>query len=294
MGLLSGETLDAPGVWAGQVTPGSQSMIPLGQAPGGVVKTGGAVDPASRMLADATARATAILLRQDGAAWNRPFYAPNMAPETRNLAQFDIGRPPTLAESKAADAAMSEAVRNAGGDPGEFSPISTPTGFRYINNAEKSGLSHGAFQNLTDTVFQDHPDLPALDKYSGHADGLIERHDWTENPNGEGYLKGISATGSPGLQARTADLLAVLGPRISAIEEKFAQKYGWTPNRDTRIWETSPLIQQHGQALVPNPPRPWVNRPAPPGSGPSYFGGGPAGTVQDLIPVDHNPFAGTP
>jgi hypothetical protein len=274
MGLLSGETLEAPGVWAGQVTPGSQAMVPMGMAPGGIGKTGGMVDSASRTLADATARVTALLLRQDGAAWNRPFYAESMPLRTRNMVQADLGRPPSLGEATAADAAMTDAVKAAGGNPGAFSPISTPTGFRFINDPAESGLSHPAFQKLAGTLFgSENPALPDYDWWSGHADGFLEKNNWKEDPNGERYLQGLSAAGSPGLQGRAADLLAVLGPRIADVEEKFARNYGWTPNRDTRVWE-NPVIQQHAGTLIPNPPRPWrTPTSGPPGPGPAPPGG---------------------
>ena len=272
MGLLSGPSLEAPGVWAAQVTPGTQSMIPLGTAPGAIGKTGGAVDPASRALMTATSHATAMLLRQDGSAWNRPFFADRMPPATRNLAEFDIGRPPSMSEAQAIDAAMTDAVKNAGGTPEAYSPISTLTGWRYINDPADSGLSHQAFQNLTSNLDLSQLNLgqPTVNKYAGHADTMLERNDWGKDPDGKSYRQGISAGGSPSLQARVANLLAVLGPRIADVEEKFARNYGWTPNRATRIWETDPIIQQYGGVSVPSPPRPWLQQP--PAAGPPYGG----------------------
>jgi hypothetical protein len=55
----------------------------------------------------------------------------------------------------------------------------------------------------------------------------------------KGTFKGIRDTGRPNLERRAAELLTILGPRISQIEDHFAQHFGWTPNRASRIWESS-------------------------------------------------------
>jgi hypothetical protein len=59
-----------------------------------------------------------------------------------------------------------------------------------------------------------------------------------------------------------------LDPRISKVEDQFAGKYGWTPNRATRIWETNPGYKTYNtSAVTPGvPPKPSTDHPPPPGS----------------------------
>jgi hypothetical protein len=40
---------------------------------------------------------------------------------------------------------------------------------------------------------------------------------------------------------------SALGPRVSQVEDAFAKKYGWTPDRASRIWERNPAYK----ALTP-------------------------------------------
>jgi hypothetical protein len=57
-----------------------------------------------------------------------------------------------------------------------------------------------------------------------------------------------------------AEILAALGPRISAVEDAFAKRYGWTPDKSTRVWERNPAYKAHDFSLVQvgKPPQPWA------------------------------------
>jgi hypothetical protein len=48
--------------------------------------------------------------------------------------------------------------------------------------------------------------------------------------NGHGYLEVVHGL-KLDVQRRVSELLPTLGPKISAIEEAFARKYGWISNR---------------------------------------------------------------
>ena len=95
-----------------------------------------------------------------------------------------------------------------------------------------------------------------------------------------------------------------MGPRLSGIEEAFASRLGWTPDRATRSWEADPFIRRHAGAVIPSPP------PAREAGfdalglrgavGPVFAGFGnlvdptqapPPPPPYRLIPVDHDPFA---
>ena len=272
LGLMTGSSLDAPGVFRGAVSPGTQSQVALGQAPGGW-RAG--VDPASRDLMNTAEAVRGLLLRQDAAAWHKPSYAAGMSMKDANLADIRIGDGRPLDPDEALNVTQAMADRT-GTD--FFSPIGTSQGYRFLNVPEASGLSNQVFQkHVRDLVASDlHPDAQIV---HAKADSGYMPNDWQESPNGEDYLGAISGTGRPDLQRAGAQLLATLGPRVAQVEEDFANHLGWTPNRGSRVWETSPIIQQHAGAVIPNPPRPW-QRPAAPG--------GPF----SLVPVDHDPFAG--
>jgi hypothetical protein len=124
--------------------------------------------------------------------------------------------------------------------------------------------------------------VPDADAFHAHAAGDYMPNDWTENPSGQGYLERLSATGRPHLERRAAELLATLGPRISAVEEAFAKSHGWTPNRESRIWE-HPSFQGYQRDLIPAPPQPWLERPSNTGDRPisSFLGMPPPGLLSE-------------
>ena len=49
--------------------------------------------------------------------------------------------------------------------------------------------------------------------------------------NGEGYLED-GLRGQLDLQRKVGDIVTLLNPRIEAVEEEFANKYGWTRNQE--------------------------------------------------------------
>ena len=49
-------------------------------------------------------------------------------------------------------------------------------------------------------------------------------NDWKENPNGEDFIRGISATGRSDVLEWVRDVLA---PRVEGVYEEFSSRYGW-------------------------------------------------------------------
>jgi len=264
-GLLTGPAFDAPGAFEGRVSPGTQSQYALGQAPGGWQQ---GVDPASRQLATRTEVTRALLLGQDAAAWHKPTYAggPGLTGKSgvaqANMVNADIGRPLTRDEAAGLYGDLTDRMTAAGAEvPDFFSPVGHPSGFRLLNVPEVTGISNEHFQQIARDAISNkiEGDIHVGD---AHFDGDYVPNDWKENPGGENYRSWLSATGSPDLQRRSKELLAVLGPRVAQVQDAFAAKYGWTPNRATRFWETDPDLQAHQGAVVPSPIRPWDNPPA--------------------------------
>jgi hypothetical protein len=264
-GLLTGPSFEGPGVFEGQVRPGSQAQTVTGPAPGSFLQ---GVDPATRDLLTAAEATRGLLLRQDASAWHQPVFKASLKPGDANMVDVDAGRPLTTSEAQAAVEAMHKA---SGSD--FFSPIATQNGFRFLNVPEVSGIKNVDFHKYVEKALQDDR-LPDAEPQKAFADSGYIPNNWKEQPGGQGYLEAIAGTGRPDLERRASQLLATLGPRVSEVEEHFAQTHGWTPDRSTRIWEHSPQIQQYGgMNRLPEPPRPWE-------------GGAPR-----LVPVDHDPFA---
>ena len=65
-------------------------------------------------------------------------------------------------------------------------------------------------------------------------------NNWTENLNGESYMDSGNLAGRPDLQRKIRDIVNRLAPRISAVEEEFSNRHGWTRNRElNRAYETT-------------------------------------------------------
>jgi hypothetical protein len=270
LGLLTGPTIDAPGVYQGVVSPGSQSQVALGRTP--VDKSVGysALDPASKMLMDVGEAVRGLLLRQNAVSWHKPTFAPKIDPADVNMIDVRLGRPLTTDEASAVTDAMKAQTGK------DFAPISTPNGFRFLNDPGYTEIPNKDFINHTREVVGSGVLPGDAQIYHAKADSTYLENNWQENPNGEDYLRRISATGRPHLERAAAELLASLGPRIGKVEEDFARHFGWTPNRESRVWE-QPDIARHAKDVIPSPTLPWLRR-----------------TNQEplrLIPVEHDPFA---
>ncbi len=273
LGLLTGPTIDAPGVYKGVVSPGSQSLAALGKTPNDKAAGYSALDEASKKLLDVSEAVRGLLLRQDAISWHKPTFSAQIKPEDVNMMDVRLGRPLTTDEAAAVTEAMSKQTGK------DFAPISTPKGYRFLNDPDYTGISNKDFLKHTRAVIESdaHPDA---ELHYAKADSRYAENNWQENPNGEDYLRRISETGRPHLERAAAELLASLGPRIGKVEEDFAKHFGWTPNRDSRVWE-HPAIQQHAQEVMPNAQPPWLR------TGTDQLSG-----IRRLIPVEHDPFAG--
>jgi hypothetical protein len=223
MGMLTGTTFQAPGYFEGAVSPGSQSPVAVGSAPGGALQ---GLDPASRELLNTSERVRGLLLNQNAVAWNKPLWAKNVPMSQRSNYDVDIGRPLTPDETLSVGNAMHQ---ESGTD--FHSPIATANGFRFINpDPAISGLSNRDFNAALDRV-ANRPDV--LPNENAHAkvagsDNFYEPNDWQKDALGETYKQGLGTARSPDVQRRAAEVLATLGPRIDAVNQWAQGKFGWT------------------------------------------------------------------
>jgi hypothetical protein len=257
LGMLTGRTFDAPGYFEGITNPGSQVPIAVGSAPGGSLK---GIDDASRELIQTGERVRGLLLNQDAVAAHKPLWAGNVPVGQRSLYDVSLGRSLTPEETIAVAKGMHE---TSGSD--FFSPIATARGFRFRNVPEYSQVPNRDFIEHARKLLERDDILPGIETTGVHAasDGFYEYNDWKLHPDGETYRLGLGATRSPDLQRRAAELLATLGEKVSAINDRYAKDYGWTQGPQRRFWE-EPAYQSFKVAPedLGRAPRPGEIRPS--------------------------------
>lgn len=227
LGLPSTGDFEAPGYFERKVSPSTQTEVSAPRRFKGAAF--GEMEPSGIALINAYAAARGILLRQDAVGWHRPWFITktgkkwNIAKKNGNGVQVEIGRAFTENE-------LTELAELMAGQSGleEYNPIGTPDGVRLIN-FDYLGIDNKIFQGWVDnalTALQLDNNTPVTAKLFHAKTGYLENN-WQEKPNGQGYLED-SLKGRPDLQQRVNDIVAEIQPKVEAVEEEFADKYGWT------------------------------------------------------------------
>jgi hypothetical protein len=220
LGVLSPGEFEAPGYFEGNTNPGSQTKV---AAPRKYLsKAAAEIEPANVEQIDAYAIAKGILLKQDAMAWHRPFFSPKQ--KDANGAEVRIGR--TLSAEE--NARLGENLAKVFG-MGDIGPIGSEKGARLLNLGYL-GIPNKDFQSkvqkAVDMTFGDDPSItPEIGLFAYQGNYIT--NDWSKSPNGEEYYAAL-AQGRSDLQRKVRDVVAKVGPRIEAIQEEFAQRYGWT------------------------------------------------------------------
>lgn len=241
LGLLVDSSITGPGVWEGEVSPSGQDLIVMAPAKGGVLyindqetltkdewesrgKPKGfdkvpSLDPAQKAQLDVYASILGLLLRQDGVGYHRAFPAPSI--KRANGITLVIGRPFSPEEITGLEQRLIDGVAQTGGDPSSLGIISTPDGANVINfgAVEDNKVFHRVVQKAAAD-----PSLPDTDFHRFTSDGNLAFNNWEVDTNGQGYRQGIAAAGSSDVLAWARDVLA---PRIQAVNEEYAKKFGW-------------------------------------------------------------------
>lgn len=225
-GLLSPGSFDAPGVFEGVLSPGTQTYALMPKKYKGQP---GEVDEATLELVKMYAVTRGILLKQDGVGFHRPFYKKGTAKKDMNGFDVNVGRPFTEAEIIQLDKLIQE---KTGMD--FLSPVSTENGVRLINFTDGSddAIPNVDYQRMI---------LEALDIFEISdikIDGGMQVkqfkaqlgyvfNDWKEAPNGEIYLDS-SFPGRPDLQNRVQSVVSKYADNVQAVDDEFTAKYGWS------------------------------------------------------------------
>lgn len=176
-----------------------------------------------------------------------------LKPQDANMLDFRVGRTLTDDESLA----VMKALSHLGG--GFYSPIASKQGFRLLNVPEITGLDNVAFADQVEQALNgmQSDTLSDIVMHTAASDSGYIDNNWKENPHGENYKATIAGYNRPDV-ARTSDqLLAALGPKVAAVEDDFAKRYGWTPDLNTRFWEqntTAPKVTREVVNATPGQP----------------------------------------
>jgi hypothetical protein len=272
--ILSPGDFEAPGYFEGLVSPGTQTEItvprqygltnritklknqakeegwPKEKLDAAVREATYATEPAAREAMFAYAAARGILLKQDGVGLHRPAFIKSLSRPKANGIEINIGRPLTARETSAIAKAVAEEAGHT-----EFNPIGSPNGARFIN-FDYMGLPNVQFQKLVNKALEKvtFDNNETVDAAMFGADTGYLGNDWTENLNGESYLETGELAGRPDLQRKIRDIVTQLAPRVSAVEDEFANRYNWTRNRSLNSSYEAPQAQ--GIGSLPDTPLP--------------------------------------
>tara|TARA_R100000808_G_C2154821_1_gene166204 strand:+ start:6589 stop:9198 length:2610 start_codon:yes stop_codon:yes gene_type:complete len=236
VGLLSPGSFDAPGIYKGVLSPGTQTyalMPPQYKGEPGEVEQG-AID-----LVKIYAVAKGILLKQDSVGAHRVFVKKGYAKD-RDAVAVDIGRRFTDEEMVKLDLLLTEEFKS-----NDFSPASTELGVNIVHwMGERGKMDFTDFQDKVRKVLKkmEMSDIitPSGKLEAGTAasqkvyvtnEVYNEKGDvissWKEEPNGRNYLEG-AFPGRPDLQARVDSIVTKLADRVDAVEDEIVRDYGWT------------------------------------------------------------------
>ena len=232
VGLLTPGSFDAPGIYEGVLSPGTQTyaLMPMkykGQP--------GEVDEATLELVKIYSVAKGILLKQDSVGAHRVFKGAGKVAD-RDAVTVDIGRRFTDDEMVTLDKLLTEEFGTT-----DFSPAATEYGVNIVHwMGERGKMDFTDFQNRVRKVLN-MLEISDIDTPSGKLEAGTAASQkvyvtntnfdtgtgWKEAPNGENYLEGTFG-GRQSVQERVRNIVTKFADRIEAVEDEIVRDYGWT------------------------------------------------------------------
>lgn len=208
-GAPTGRTIEAPGVFEGDINPGRQTSVALGRATGGAE-----IDPSSAALMNAIEAQRGMLLGQDAAAWHLPGN-PGEAVKRAGILGFETGGPISQAQ-------MRDVIKRVKDEFGaqaldSVAPIGTPGGFRLLN----FGVDNKQLDSLGKQIAKDMGINPP-NRYAMIGGNLIS-NDWRVNPLGQEYIKYIDR---PEFQAAFDKSAPQIASQLLKAEKGLVKTYG--------------------------------------------------------------------
>ena len=232
VGLLTPGSFDAPGIYEGVLSPGTQTyaLMPMkykGQP--------GEVDEATLELVKIYAVSKGILFKQDAVGAHRVFKGAGKVAD-RDAVTVDIGRRFTDDEMVTLDKLLTEEFGTT-----DFSPAATEYGVNIVHwMGERGKMDFTDFQNRVRKVLN-MLEISDIDTPSGKLEAGTAASQkvyvtntnfdtgtgWKEAPNGENYLEGTFG-GRQSVQERVRNIVTKFADRIEAVEDEIVRDYGWT------------------------------------------------------------------
>ncbi|MDB9704056.1 hypothetical protein OAA86_08190 [Rhodospirillales bacterium] len=181
------------------------------------------IDPAQKQVLDTYAAVMALVLRQDGVGYHKPFFATSL--KAANGVDFKIGKPITPVQMKKLTIEFDKAMAKEDlADWGKHvALVSSPDGVRLIKITD-AFMGSPALLKLAENAFHKANISSKMDIDLFVSDGSLAFNDWKENPNGEDFIRGLTTAGRSDVLKWAGDVLA---PKIDAVYKEFGQKYGW-------------------------------------------------------------------
>lgn len=221
VGLAGANTVFGFSGWEGKVGEGAQTKTfvatdrpPVKDAATGKTRVGEVVvTDQARSVINLYAAIRGQLLHQDAVAWHFPVYEASL----KSSNGVEIRAPGGLTHDQA-QALYNEINKLAGHT--DYAPIYTETGVRFLNFRD---MPNREFHKLIEEAYNIVTNLPGAEFGYFRSDGELISKDKEVSSNGQDYQEVIAAARRPDLQNR----IEVLRDRVSAVEARFAEKYGW-------------------------------------------------------------------
>jgi hypothetical protein len=226
--LLTGDEHQGFSAWGPQRNLSQQLAIVMPKASGLVRERAGEalkIDPTVEKHVRDFANAVGLLFGQEGVGYHRPYYVDTesgISQKRANGVLLDQGRPLTREETGSVVDNLEKALPSWEGDGkrGWF-VAPEPRGLKIISWGQEDGK---AFKDVVKKVAGDTlPDTSTVTLRPFATVGDLVTNDWENNPNGEGYRRGLTARGRSDLLGLVDDTLA---PRLAQLNARYAARYG--------------------------------------------------------------------
>jgi hypothetical protein len=240
LGMLSPGAVESPGYWEGASNPATHQLISstrikaAGQSP--------KIDEPSKHLMDIYSDALGFLLKQDGVAYHRPYFNPQVSKANGLEYAFkdvdenplDLSHDHIVHLGKMIDTHVPGAAL-------------VPVGGHKVRviNFGYGGDDQREFHKAMDSVVNDATIPGAVaHKRIFASDGNVRSNNWEAAPYGEDYRSRLSAAGRSDVLGHMASAIA---PKIEAFDNEFASKYGLGRNTQLEAAIRNPFAGQPAQ-----------------------------------------------
>jgi len=227
-GFLSMGTVDGPGYYMGEVSPGTQVRVLGGRAKGGEL-----ADDATAKMMRGMEGTRGLLLGQDAVAWNQLSNAGESL-KSSNAFTLNYGRPINKEEIIEL---MDEIVAQYGKAAlDDFAPVPSKGGVRILYLGE--GDPSKGYQEIGRMIKKIAKDklkvgVTTHKNIVKYPDGYTENN-WAKQQLGQDYLPLINQPDNPIIRERFDDIVPDIADNLRRLDESIAKKYGLSVSKDVQ------------------------------------------------------------